>query len=285
MRSGPMLRQVLLGGAIIGTWLVASAHAQFQLYDDFSGRHLDETKWYGEQSATGGPGGLELVRRLDPRHRLLLQHRVTGGRETDTGRHISRNRLRMTDTQTVTGMQFDAQVRGSHLVACEADGASASAARLRGVLFLWNDGSSRWDGDAKGDMGTVVEVYRSTDTDRRYRVRGFLFRCLTSGCGTSEVLESMDLGTARPWEVVTLGMQWEPERDTVAFWKNQDIQSITYTQEDATPAVSDNKRLELRVEAGNCTGQQTVAEMTALVDQVKVQRSNPDPGALTPVAR
>jgi len=272
MRSGRTLRQVLVGCAIMAIVMATSAHAQFQLYDDFSNRRLDDTKWYGEQTASGGPGGLELVRHIHPNHRLVLQHRVTGGREMDTGRHISRNRLRMTDAQSVTGLQFDARVKWSNLAACDAEGASASSARLRGTLFLWNDGSTRWEGDAKGDMGAVVEVYRSTDTAGRYQAQGFLFRCLTSGCGTTEVLESVDLGMMRPRDKVTLGMQWDPGHKAVSFWKNQDTQSIVYTQDDTQPPVTDNKRLELRVEAGNCTSKQTVAEMQAWVDRVMVHR-------------
>lgn len=256
----------------MGTMIATSAHAQLQPYDNFPERRLDDTKWYGEQTATGGPGGLELVRRVNKNHRLVLRHRVTGGSDTDTGRHISRNRLRMTDADTVTGMQFDAQVRWSKLAACEADGSSASVARLRGALFLWNDGSTRWDGDAKGDMGTVVEVYRSTNTDGAYKVRGFLFRCLTSGCGTSDVLESVDLGAVERHEVFTMGMQWDKDNDTVSFWKNGDTQVISYTEDDANPPVMSNKRLEMRVEAGNCMSEQTVAEMKARVDNVMVHR-------------
>jgi hypothetical protein len=121
-------------------------------------------------------------------------------------------------------------------------------------------------------MGAVVEVYRSTDTDGHYQAQGFLFRCLTSECGTSEVLESVELGEVRHRDKVTLGIQWDPERDRVSFWKNKDTQSMVYTQDNANPPVTDNKRLELRVEAGNCTGKQTVAEMKAWVDRVMVHR-------------
>lgn len=256
----------------MGAVVTTSAGAQMELYDDFPERRLDDTKWYGEQTATGGPGGLELVRRINRNHRLVMRHRVTGGRDADTGRHISRNRLRMTDADDVTGMQFDAQVRWSKLSACQAEEASASASRFRGVLFLWNDGSTRWDGDAKGDMGTVVEVYRSTDTDGAYKARGFLFRCLTSGCGTSDVLDTVDLGTVERHEIFTLGMQWHPENDAVMFWKNDEQQSVTYTEADANPPVMSNKRLELRVEAGNCTGEPSLAEMKVRVDNVMVQR-------------
>ncbi len=272
MRSGRRLHKILVGCSILGALMTTSVHAQLQLYDDFPDRRLDDTKWYGEQTASGGPGGIELVRRINKDRRLVLRHRVTGGSDTDTGRHISRNRLRMTDAESVTGMQFDTQVRWSKLAACEADSASASAARLRGALFLWNDGSTRWDGDAKGDMGTVVEVYRSTDADDVYQVRGFLFRCLTSGCGTSDVVELVDLGTVEHREVFTMGMQWNKDNHTVSFWKNGHVQSITYTQDDVNPPVSSNKRLEMRVEAGNCTGEQTVAEMRALVDNVMVHQ-------------
>ena len=262
--------KTILGSAVLGTLLATSAYAQFQPYDNFSSRRLDDTKWYGEQTATGGPGGLELVRRVNRHRRLVLKHRVTGGSDSDSGRHISRNRLRMTATAPLTGMQFNTQVRSSKLKACNADGASPSAARLRGVLFLWNDGSSRWDGDAKGDMGTVVEVYRSTDTHGPYHARGFLFRCETSGCGTSQVLDTVDLGKVRPREVVTMGMQWDKDTKSISFWKNKDVQSLTYTEDDADAPVFSNKRLELRVEAGNCTGKQTEAEMKAFVDHVMV---------------
>ncbi|MDH3599920.1 MAG: hypothetical protein OEU26_09825 [Candidatus Tectomicrobia bacterium] len=252
----------------------------FIRYDRFDERRLDAKKWYGEQLATGGSGGLEIVRRVNRHGRLVMRHRVSGGDHSHDGRHISRNRMRMLDTDAIYGMRFDVKVKRVWMHGCAAEGASKSSVRARGVMFLFNDGSSTGSTDARGDVGTVVEVYRSTASDGAYdnnnkemNVRGFLFRCKTTGCGTSEILDQVDLGTVSRWQWSTLGMTWDPERDEVSFRMNDgEDQVIAYDHSDADAPVRSNKRLEVRVEGANCTDGGSFAEMKAVFDNVAVQR-------------
>lgn len=191
----------------------AQTTSQFVLYDDFDAKRLDAGKWFGQESASGGPGGLELVRRINRHGKLAMMHRVSGGSDSNSGRHISRNRLRMPREISITGMHFDVMVRRLHLNGCEADGASDSAAKARGVMFLFNDGSSTSSSNATGDVGAVVEVYKSVSSDaakHEYHVRGFVFRCMTGSCGSTSTVGSVDLGTVRRHQTMALGMQWAP---------------------------------------------------------------------------
>ncbi len=209
----------------------------YTLYDDFETKRVNAEKWFGQESASGGPGGLELVRRSDRKGHLVMMHRVSGGNDSNRGRHISRNRLRMPRDQRITGMHFDVMVRHLSLKGCEAEGASNSAAKARGSMFLFNDGSSTGSSSATGDVGAIVEVYKSVDSDaekHEYHLRGFVFRCRTRSCGSTSTVGSVDLGTVKRRETITLGMQWHAETNEVSFWKNdEDGQVVTYMNDDA----------------------------------------------------
>ncbi len=249
----------------------------FTLYDDFEMKRVDTGKWFGQQSASGGPGGLELVRRIDRNGHLVMMHRVSGGHDSSIGRHISRNRLRMPSDKRIAGMQYDVMVKRLKLRGCEAEGASGSVARARGSMFLFNDGSSTSSSSAMGDVGAVVEVRKSVDSDLEkgtYHLRGFVFRCRTGSCSSTSTIGSVDLGTVKRREVVTLGMQWHDETNEVSFWKNdEDRQVVAYDVSDDDPSVFSNQRLEVRVEGANCeVGDRPFAEMRALFDNVYVKK-------------
>ncbi len=246
------------------------------LYDDFEMKRLDSGKWFGQESASGGPGGLELVRRINRRCHLVMMHRVSGGNASSSGRHISRNRLRMPRDKRITGLHFDMMVKNLRLNGCEAEGASDSAAKARGSMFLFNDGSSTSSSNATGDVGAIVEVYKSVSSDaekHEYHVRGFVFRCRTRSCGSTSTIGSVDLGTVKRREIVTLGMQLHAETNEVSFWKNdEDRQVVDYDMNDNEPSVFSNQRLEVRVEGANCeAGDRSFAEMRALLDNVFVK--------------
>ncbi len=271
----------LAGGLLFGILNTASAmdRAHFQLYDDFSTKRLDPTKWFGQQSSTDGPGGIETVRRVNHRYgRLVMRHRIEGGNEGDGDRQISRNRLNLVDNE-VNGMQFDAVVKHLQLGGCEVEGSSASAGKLRGTMFLFNDGSRVDSSDATGDIGAVIEVYRTTEFTRprdQYQIPGFLFRCTDSKCSTnsSEFIKGESLVTVKRKQRVTLGMQWLPETDRVTFWRdNKTHQILEYNLDDTRQSIIPTRRLEIRVEAADCTQtKRPFAEMKAYFDNVFVHR-------------
>ncbi len=68
-------------------------------------------------------------------------------------------------------------------------------------------------------------------------------------------------------------MQWHPEGDEIAFWKNdEDHQAVSYTMNDDAPSAFSNQRLEVRVEGANCEdGDRPFAEMRAWFDNVYIQ--------------
>ncbi len=279
------LKNILVGCTVFGALLAFPAigddypsksnHGRFPLYDKFDKKRLDPKKWYGEQRATGGPGGLEILRRVNRKHQLSMRHRVSGGDQSDTGRHISRNRLLIAGDTPISGMQFDARVNHLKLSACPSPGASKAAAKSRGVLFLFNDGSSTGDNDARGDIGAVVEISRDTMSEaprREYSVKGFLFRCESKGCGTSSIVDTVDLGTVRRREVASLGIEWQADINAVSFWKNDQELNLTYGFTPSGDPVLMNNRLEVRVEAANCTAGESFATMKTIFDNVEVKR-------------
>lgn len=280
---GLKLGMVLAGGLLFGMLTTTSAmqHNEFLLYDDFSTKRLDPSKWFGQQTATDSPGGIETVRRVNRRHgRLVMRHRVEGRGvgESDGDRSISRNRLNLTD-HTVTGMQFDTVVKRMELGGCEIEGVATTAGKARGTMFLFNDGARTNSDDATGDIGAVVEVFRTTqftsDNDQ-YRIRGFLFRCTDTKCSTntSEFVSGANLGTLSRKDKVTLGMRWFPETNTVAFWRDGNTpQVLNYEIDDSRPSTRTSRRLEIRVEAANCeAGEASFAEVKAYFDNVLVHR-------------
>lgn len=279
------LKHILVGCILIGGLLAFPAmgddypsksnHGRFPLYDKFDKKHLDPNKWYGEQRATGGPGGLEILRRANRKHQLVMRHRVSGGDQSDTGRHISRNRLLITGDTPVSGMQFDTRINHLKLGACASPDASKAAAKSRGVMFLFNDGSSTGDNDARGDIGAVIEISHDTMSlapRHEYLVKGFLFRCESKGCGTSSIVDTVDLGTVQRREVVSLGMEWQEAINTVSFWKNDQESDLSYSFSPAGESVLMNNRLEVRVEGANCTVGESFATMKTIFDNVEVKR-------------
>ncbi len=258
----------------VGVAFPASSQAQFQLYDNFKQKRLDPTKWYGQQADAGE---LEFVRRIMGGW-LEMAQRVFGGDDADTGRRISRNRLRFPNDYAMTGLGFKLKVKALSLQGCEVPGSSASMARARGVMFLFNDGSGTEPSDAEGDVGAVVEVFRSSDSEDEgdmFRARGFLFYCLDRRCQRSRAFAHVALGVVKRNERVKLAMQWHPETNSVSFWKNNKheemTEEITYTEDDAALSVFSNQRLELRSEAANCTaGERPYAAIKARFDNVYV---------------
>ena len=274
-----ILATTLIGGGLLGFGFVnhtfAQSSADFTRYDHFSAKRLDSSKWFGEESASGGPGGLESVRRINRHRQLEMIHRVSGGDASNSGRHISRNRLRMPREQRIAGMQFDVKVKRLALRGCDAEGASDSAAKARGVMFLFNDGSSASSGNATGDVGAVVEVHKSVSSDWKrswYHARGFVFRCSNKSCSSTSTVGSVDLGAVKRNKAVTLGMQWHPDTTEVSFWKNDDHREIvSYDLNDEELSNFSNQRLEVRVEAANCeAGERPFAEMRVAFDNVMI---------------
>ena len=274
-----LLATVLIGTGLLSVGFVSNtlAHqsSDFTHYDDFSTKRLDAARWFGEESASGGPGGLESVRRVNRHGRLMMMHHVSGGDASNSGLHISRNRLRMPREQRIAGMQFDVKVKRLALRGCDAEGASDSAAKARGVMFLFNDGSSASSGNATGDVGAVVEVHKSVSSESKrsmYHVRGFVFRCSNKSCSSTSTVGSVDLGEAKRYKAATLGMQWHPETTEVSFWKNDDHREmVSYDLNDDELSNFSNQRLEVRVEAANCeAGERPFAEMRASFDNVMI---------------
>lgn len=264
---------LLMLGDVLGE-AVHPAYAQSTLYDDFSSSRLNANKWFGRQFVQGGNGGLELTRKSQ-QGQLFMFHRVLGGTAANIGQHIGRNQIEILNPNSITAMRFDVRVTAVRLRGCTVGGADRSNTRARMSGFLFNDGTSTGPRDSTGDVSMAVEVLRrTTDTDPPdvLDIQGFLTRCQDAVCSASPVLAIADLGSTSIGTPVTLRWNWVPTTNRVNVQKDSNpVLSLVYPPANELPPVNVSKRLEVRVDAANCTvGPRPFAEMGAFFDNVFV---------------
>jgi hypothetical protein len=249
--------------------MVGVVHAQNTLYDGFSNKELDPTKWSSQQSGTGG---IELIRNIFF-NRLVMSHRVIGATSADLGQRSSRNQLRFVSGGSLTAIKFDMMVQDFQVLGCEVPGASISRSLAGFFGAFFNDGSSTGTGDQTGDVNVFLFLYRtsdSTDPEHLLRTEAGMIRCANSNCTTPENIEILDLGTVAKGESVTLRLNWERDKRQMNFQKNDDeVRSITYT----LPVVNlrSYRVFDIRGDAANCpSGPRPFARVTAFLDNVFV---------------
>jgi len=293
-----MTRRSVLGIAMVVAlgclaW-VGSADAQGVLYDDFSAKELDATKWIGFQVSAGSFAGspLEITRTIKG-HRLELSHRMVGGSSPSTGQE-SRNRLTMRAffsplvglVQNIAGVEFDILPRAFETAGCPTPTPVPTRVRAGYNNQMFNDPAIPNAGGNTGNVGAVVELRRNStdgDADDVIRALGIVYRCVNAECSQT-ISAAVDLGAVSRGDEVHLMLRWQPALNGVSFQKDGDAPLfISYaappfnvnpvideTMNPPKPAGFSFRALDLVVTAPACVEQPTEASITALVDNVVV---------------
>lgn len=294
---------------VLGLWpggAIRSAHAQGLLYDDFSDKELDATKWIGFQAAPGSFGGapLELVRKIRRGHgaqqgKLEMSHRMVGASAPGGGAIESRNRLGLTQffsplvglVQNFAGVEFDVVPLVIEAVGCPTPGPTPTRVRAGFNTQFFNDPAIPNTGGNTGNIGAILELRRnstSLDPADTIRALGIVYRCQNADCSQT-ISAIVDLGLVAREEEARLRLVWQPELDGVSFQRGTDsVGFVSYAAPpfNVNPAIDETlnppkpvgsffRVLDLVVTAPGCAEERTEAEIAAFFDNVVVLPLSP----------
>jgi hypothetical protein len=240
----------------------------FKVYDRFSDKPLDLTRWYEA----------ERVREIRGAGVLRLMQRFGGLPTADAGVQFSSWGSGLTNPTSVTALRARINVTALEANACPSNPALAHArARIGGTFF--NIGTPT-PGSMVGDAFAQVRLSRlsnSADPEGVLRVQGLLSICTSADCvaGTT-VGNVVDLGTVAVGTPVVVQMQWDRGGKTFTFSRDNGAASgtVAYAYEDSSPPGNPFKQLSTRMDVPNCQSAPVPSSMVdARFDNVLVNQS------------
>lgn len=237
-------------------------------YDTFDSKGLDSSRWVesdfdGVRSAVAGVAH--------------LGKRSLGSASSDTGAVFDIYPLSFANAALLTSIAADVVIDNATAVACSANPMAASTKlRLGGAFF--NAGTPT-SGSALGDVVAQVVWARtsdSVDADDQLRLVGSVQRCTNNDCSASKpVGSSVDLGLVNLGRKARVAMRWNPAVKAFVFRRDAGIQqSVTYTDDDTTPATKPAKSFSVRNVAPNCASDERgEAGLSVRIDNVQVNAS------------
>jgi len=194
-----MMRKIFL----FALCLCCSSVSAGELYT-FKSNNLDPDFWYGGRVAEN----LFEFNREVSGNRLRLSASAYGNTSTAVGRRYSNNRVYLKSEfagnlkQVQTVLSIDrAQVRN-----CQQS-PKMSLARIQLIAYWFNNGSSSFEGDRTGDIGSIIELRAAAGTNR-VKAYALPFRCNSPGCSQFDSLipgVSLSDRTDKNW--ISLGTQ------------------------------------------------------------------------------
>ncbi|MGZ3535341.1 MAG: hypothetical protein ACXU9K_08945 [Thermodesulfobacteriota bacterium] len=253
------------------------AHAleAFELYDGFSSKIIDETKWYGSQTLATGVNIVDQVLQISS-GKLHMLGRFYGNMSSDTGASRGFYKLQFANPATITAMEATVQVKQIEADACPNNTTPTTAsASLQGSFF--NAGTPT-PGSEVDDVLALIFIERTSDsTDQAgiLQVVGAVSQCTDSTCATFTVLSSQTLGTIKVGKKTTLSIQWDqPNHQFIFQFGKLAPVLLTYGVSDTSPPGVNFKDLRLRNYIANCTtGTRLVSFVEAYFDNVFVNQS------------
>lgn len=236
--------------------------AQLVLYDDFSSKHIDPTKWSGFQFFS--PDQREAVRELVAKpgasssqqpgrgRRLHITERDYATTTDDFGGNGDGFGLEFANPTTITETSFTVTVNHAEAAACLSNPSlTVTDAEFRGHFFNTETSPP----DQVGDIQAVISLVRSpSDVGSALTVTGFVERCADQFCGSTTVVDAHVLGYVQPGVSSTLRIKWDQPNHQFVFQLNHRPEVTSpYTFSDTTPAVFPFKVLQLSRVVAHCT--------------------------------
>ncbi len=199
--------------ALLTLLFSSSAHAQYEVYDDFDRPVLNSKRWIA--GSVGPVGAVEYARYL-AKGELRMQLYGIADRERTTGSRVRlRNRIYMHPDAVdgVSAFQVRTRVQSARVRGCLDPAADITRVRLFTDLLWFNDGRSTGVDDFEGDVFSSLELTRS-DRDglsgKALRIVGSVFRCEDSDCRQFNQLgQSLELGEISKGTIVDLSSEWD----------------------------------------------------------------------------
>jgi hypothetical protein len=256
---------------VTGVLLMGSlAGAQEVLYDNFEGKTLDVTKWYGNSDTGSGMVTLE-TSRLMKNETLLnskalnLYTRTYVRDDSNSGTSTAHNGIVFADGSNSRTVVATVLVKKVQIPECSSNVVEPFdtfvRARIGGAFF--NTGTPT-EGSYLNDVYAWIGVGRtvpSEDPPDTLRVYARVVRCDNASCGNTTPIgydDPYDLGTVKLNKKVKLRIAWDPDNNRFIFQKGKDaVFYINYTYDDANiPGASNGgtKRLQIQNILPNCEG-------------------------------
>ena len=276
---------------VAGVLLVGSlAGAQEVLYDNFDGKTLDVTKWYGNSDTGSGMVTLETSRLMKNEtllksKALSLSTRTYVRDDSNSGTSTAHNGIVFADGSSIKTIVATVLVKKIQLPECSSNVVEPFdtyvRARIGGAFF--NTGP-RTEDSYLNDVYAWIGVGRTVPTEDppdTLHVYAKVTHCTNASCGTTTPIGSddpQDLGTVKLNKKVKLRITWDPDNDQFIFQKGNAAEvHIGYAgygfSDTSAPGASNGgtKRLQIQNILPNCTDEPRLfGYIDASFDNIKV---------------
>jgi hypothetical protein len=252
--------------ALAGRAQVSRSAPKPVLYDDFSERFLDPTKWIPASSCfAGGDLQLECVREIQNK-KLRLALRNFGARDSNSGFQFGTHRLFFANPASITSIRADIIYRDSSEIGCPDNTSGFGAGTsINGNFF--NVGS----GDPNDDIGAHLAFgHNLFDPPGQVNVFGQLSQGFN-------FFVFFPFGTTRMGSPVRAVLSWDQPNhqflvNVTDLETGQVISgAMPYSAPDTTPAAAPYRSFDISTFPNNCIANPTAVFMDALYDNVLVK--------------
>lgn len=247
--------------------LPVQAVEPFKIYDRFTDKTIDPTRWSDNEKIREIKGGA-----------MHLMQRTYGLGNSDVGLTPTNWQSSLnSNPQNITAIKATITVSALETNACPSNPAVGDArARLIGGFF--NTGAPT-PGSQLNDAIAQVRLFRasnSTDPAGQLRVQGILSICTSADCNNAVTVGNIvDLGTVMVGTPTTVSLQWDKPGKTFYFSRDGvGTGTVAYAESDAAVPGVLFRQASTRVNVPSCQSAPRVsAVVDALFDNVFVNRS------------
>ncbi len=247
---------------------VAQQSASIQLYDNFSTRWIDPTKWAAVPTCSATPfldttASLNLFDciRAVQAGQLRLMVKAYGHVDSDTDRQFGPSELYFANPNAIQTISTTFRIAHTAPTTCTSNSMASFGQVLIGGNFF-NTGT----GDPKDDVSVILIMEHSAFDPKGVALTG-------AGVYSQNAFYGwVDLGKRSIGETISAAISWNPTGHFFAFRMAgaSGIRQgqVNYTVSDVVPPVAPMKLLGARAFAQNCSTQLSSADMDVYFDNV-----------------
>ena len=269
----------ILGCALALPILTSSAGAwQLRLYDNFSSKHIDPSKWVGEPASIAGGSDkdrrevtVELSGAGAARHLHIAENTYSDVTDNN-GASGTGFGLGFAEPSKVTAVSFTLVVNEEQSVGCANNNNAAFG--VAGFFGEYFNPTGAQDGQT-GDIVASIAVSRfSSDGGTALDVGGSIAQCADPTCNNQTTLSFQDFGLVQPGSKNTLSLWWDrPNHRFVFRLNNNPPVPVTYTVSDSFPPGLADRSFFVFGDVPHCTTKpRPFASIDAFFDNVYVNR-------------
>ncbi len=245
----------------------AQALEPFKIYDRFTDKAIDPTRWSDNERIREIKGGA-----------MRLMQRTYGLSNSDVGSTPTNWQANLNpNPQNITAIKATVTVSALEANACPSNATPGDArARIIGGFF---NTATPTAGSQLNDVIAQVRILRasnSTDPAGLLRIQGVLSLCTSADCNNAVTIGNVvDLGTVMVGTPATVSLQWDKPGKTFYFGREgATTGTVAYAESDASPPSLAFRQVSTRVNVPMCQSAPRVSSMVdALFDNVFVNRS------------